>query len=55
MLRGTSRVGAGSVIGPHTTLIDSEVGEHARVPHAFLEQVTLPDRATVEPFTYMKR
>jgi bifunctional UDP-N-acetylglucosamine pyrophosphorylase/glucosamine-1-phosphate N-acetyltransferase len=55
MLRGTSRVGAGSVIGPQTTLINSEVGEHAHVPHAFLEQVTLPDGATVEPFTYMKR
>ncbi|GAB4181572.1 MAG: hypothetical protein Fur005_44100 [Roseiflexaceae bacterium] len=55
MLRGTSRIGAGSVIGPQTTLIDSEVGERVSLPHAFLEHVTLPDGATVEPFTYMKR
>ena len=35
-LRGATTVGADSIIGPHSTLIDSTVGEQARVLHSYL-------------------
>src|SRR6266480_1913419 len=35
-VRGRSSIGAGSTIGPMTTLIDSHVGERAEVVHSYL-------------------
>jgi bifunctional UDP-N-acetylglucosamine pyrophosphorylase / glucosamine-1-phosphate N-acetyltransferase len=53
-LRGTTSVGADSIIGPHSTLIDSAVGEQARVVHSHLDSATVGDLATVGPFTHLR-
>ncbi len=36
-LRGSTTVGADSIIGPNSTLVDTHVGEQARVLHSYLD------------------
>ena len=53
-LRGTTRVGRGSEIGPAATLVDTVVGEDCRVRHAYAEGARLERGASVGPFTYLR-
>ena len=53
-LRGRSSIGAGSTIGPMTTLIDSLIGERATVIHSYLTSCEVANEATVGPFTYLR-
>jgi bifunctional UDP-N-acetylglucosamine pyrophosphorylase/glucosamine-1-phosphate N-acetyltransferase len=53
-LRGASRVGEGSVIGPMTTLVDSEVGARVSVLHSYLVDCEVLEGCTVGPFTYLR-
>lgn len=41
VLRGSTRIGARCVIGPHTTLIDTEIGDDAVVRHVLIEADTV--------------
>ena len=50
MLQGTTRVGNGCQIGPHTTLVDATVGDRARVRYALVEDTCVPDDAEIGPF-----
>lgn len=53
-LRGRCAVGAGSVVGPNTTLIDSELGEGVSVPHSYLVECEVLDRCSVGPYAYIR-
>jgi bifunctional UDP-N-acetylglucosamine pyrophosphorylase / glucosamine-1-phosphate N-acetyltransferase len=53
-LRGATSIGDGSMIGPHTTLIDAQVGERARVPHSYLTGCEVGDDVMVGPFAYLR-
>jgi bifunctional UDP-N-acetylglucosamine pyrophosphorylase / glucosamine-1-phosphate N-acetyltransferase len=53
-LRGRTRIGRASVIGPHTTLIDSTIGAEVRVPHSYLVQCEVADGCQVGPFAYLR-
>lgn len=53
-LRGRTRVGAAAVVGPHTNVIDSEVGPGARVRFSWLEQASVGEGASVGPFAYLR-
>jgi bifunctional UDP-N-acetylglucosamine pyrophosphorylase/glucosamine-1-phosphate N-acetyltransferase len=53
-LRGASRIGGGSTIGPQSTLIDAQVGEHAKILHAYVIGATVGDRVSVGPFAYLR-
>ena len=53
-LRGLTEVGAGSVIGPMSTLTDSRLGENVTVPHSFLVECDVRDGALVGPFAYLR-
>jgi bifunctional UDP-N-acetylglucosamine pyrophosphorylase/glucosamine-1-phosphate N-acetyltransferase len=53
-LRGATRVGRDSVIGPHSTVIDSTIGAGASVAHSYLVDCELLDGCTVGPFTYLR-
>ncbi|MGI8727199.1 MAG: bifunctional UDP-N-acetylglucosamine diphosphorylase/glucosamine-1-phosphate N-acetyltransferase GlmU, partial [Solirubrobacterales bacterium] len=53
-LMGATRVHTGSVVGPHTTLIDSEIGAQVTVPHSYLIEARVGDRASVGPFAYLR-
>jgi bifunctional UDP-N-acetylglucosamine pyrophosphorylase/glucosamine-1-phosphate N-acetyltransferase len=53
-LRGRTSIGTGSVVGPATTLIDSELGELVTVPHSYLVECQVSDGAAVGPFAYIR-
>jgi bifunctional UDP-N-acetylglucosamine pyrophosphorylase / glucosamine-1-phosphate N-acetyltransferase len=53
-LRGVTSIGAGSIVGPMTTLIDARIGEGASVVHSYLVECQVADQATVGPFTYLR-
>lgn len=53
-LRGATRVGEGSVVGPDTTLTDVVVGERAQVVRTHAISSTIGDGASVGPFAYLR-
>jgi bifunctional UDP-N-acetylglucosamine pyrophosphorylase/glucosamine-1-phosphate N-acetyltransferase len=53
-LRGASTIGAGSTVGPLTTLIDARLGEGVAVPHSYLVECEVADGCTVGPFAYLR-
>ena len=53
-LRGMTEVGAGSTIGPMSTLTDSRLGENVTVPHSYLVECDVRDGALVGPFAYLR-
>lgn len=53
-LLGETKIATGSVIGPHTTIIDSEIGSSVSIPHSYLVEAQVGDRVTVGPFAYLR-
>ncbi len=53
-LRGATAVGAGSTVGPLTTLIDTMLGADVAVPHSYLVECEVLDGCTVGPFAYLR-
>src|SRR5215218_2497987 len=53
-LRGATRVGERCAIGPLTTMIDTQVGDGARVVHSYLQEAELGAGALVGPFAYLR-
>lgn len=54
VLRGRTRVGEGCTIGPHTTLIDTELGDEVRVVHSCATGAVAEDGVSVGPFAYLR-
>lgn len=54
ILRGATTIGAGAVIGPDSTLIDTVVGPGARVNRVHSELADIGPDATVGPFTFLR-
>ncbi len=53
-LHGDTRIGSGSMIGPNSTLIDTTVGDEARVLHSYATGAEIGDRVSVGPFAYLR-
>ena len=53
-LHGETRIGAGSTIGPLSTLIDAEVGQTSAVVHSYVKEATIGDNVSVGPFAYLR-
>jgi len=53
-LRGASAVGAGSVVGPLTTLTDTRLGANVAAPHSYLVECEVEDGCSVGPFAYLR-
>jgi bifunctional UDP-N-acetylglucosamine pyrophosphorylase / glucosamine-1-phosphate N-acetyltransferase len=53
-LRGATAVGAGSVVGPLSTLVDTRVGEGVTVLHSYLAECEVLDGCNVGPFAYLR-
>lgn len=53
-LLGATKVGAHAVVGPHTTVIDCEIGAEAGVVRSHVEGSTIGDGAAVGPFAYLR-
>jgi bifunctional UDP-N-acetylglucosamine pyrophosphorylase/glucosamine-1-phosphate N-acetyltransferase len=54
VLRGATRIGADSIIGPQSTLIDTTVGEQSRVLHSYLVNADVGNMVSVGPFAYLR-
>ncbi len=54
VLRGRTVVGEQAEIGPHTEIIDSQVGDHGVVRHAVVEQSHLEAHVHVGPFSHCR-
>ncbi|MFZ0089652.1 MAG: bifunctional UDP-N-acetylglucosamine diphosphorylase/glucosamine-1-phosphate N-acetyltransferase GlmU [Solirubrobacteraceae bacterium] len=53
-LHGSTCVGRRSTVGPHSTVIDAQVGEEARIVHAYITGAVVGDRVSVGPFAYLR-
>jgi bifunctional UDP-N-acetylglucosamine pyrophosphorylase/glucosamine-1-phosphate N-acetyltransferase len=53
-LHGDTSVGAGTTIGPLSTLIDATVGDGATVVHSYVKEARIGDRVSVGPFAYLR-
>jgi bifunctional UDP-N-acetylglucosamine pyrophosphorylase/glucosamine-1-phosphate N-acetyltransferase len=53
-LLGSTRIGGGATIGPHSTLIDAVLGERVSVVHSHLVRCEVRDGASVGPFAYLR-
>jgi bifunctional UDP-N-acetylglucosamine pyrophosphorylase/glucosamine-1-phosphate N-acetyltransferase len=53
-LSGRTRIGEGVELGPHSTVIDSAVGDGARVIHSYLLEAEVLDSASIGPFAYLR-
>ena len=53
-LTGRTRIGRACEVGPHTTVIDSSLGDRVRVPHSHLVECEVEDGATIGPFAYLR-
>ena len=54
VLRGATRIGGGCSVGPHTTLVDSTLGEGVTVPHSYLSECDVADGCSIGPFAYLR-
>jgi bifunctional UDP-N-acetylglucosamine pyrophosphorylase / glucosamine-1-phosphate N-acetyltransferase len=53
-LRGATKVGGGTTVGPLSTLIDAELGANVSVPHSYLVDCVVADNANIGPFAYLR-
>ena len=50
----TTRVGRASSVGPHTTVIDSQIGPEVTAPHSYITQSEIADGCSIGPFAYLR-
>jgi bifunctional UDP-N-acetylglucosamine pyrophosphorylase/glucosamine-1-phosphate N-acetyltransferase len=53
-LRGRTEIGSGSVVGPHTSLVDTKLGQGVSAPHSYLVQCEVLDGCSIGPFAYIR-
>jgi bifunctional UDP-N-acetylglucosamine pyrophosphorylase/glucosamine-1-phosphate N-acetyltransferase len=53
-IRGNSKVATGAVIGPRSTLIDTQVGAGAKVFESHCEASKIGERASVGPYSHLR-
>jgi len=54
ILRGATSVGDGSVIGAGSQIVDSTIGQRARVWASVIESSTIEDEASVGPYSHLR-
>lgn len=53
-LKGASIIDAGALIGPHSTIIDSRVGEGSQVRNSHLDSCSVGSEVVVGPFAHIR-
>jgi bifunctional UDP-N-acetylglucosamine pyrophosphorylase/glucosamine-1-phosphate N-acetyltransferase len=54
VLRGSTSIGSGCTIGPHSTLIDAEIGNNVTALHAYITTALVGDDVAIGPFAYLR-
>jgi bifunctional UDP-N-acetylglucosamine pyrophosphorylase/glucosamine-1-phosphate N-acetyltransferase len=55
ILRGATRVGRGSVVGPYSILEDATVGEDALIVHSWITGATVGNRTHIGPYSHLRQ
>lgn len=55
LLQGRTRIGRNCVIGPHTRIVDSAIGNACRVSCSVVEQARMDDDSEVGPFGHLRQ
>jgi bifunctional UDP-N-acetylglucosamine pyrophosphorylase / glucosamine-1-phosphate N-acetyltransferase len=53
-LRGSTRIGRGATVGPHSTLTDALIGDGVSIVHSHLVRCEVREGASVGPFAYLR-
>ena len=53
-LKGITRIGRGSTVGPEVTMLDTQVGENVSIIKSHITGSVIEDEATVGPFSYLR-
>lgn len=53
-LRGSTRVGRGAVLGPGTTIVNSDIGDGAEILNSIVRESTVGAGVTVGPFAHLR-
>jgi bifunctional UDP-N-acetylglucosamine pyrophosphorylase / glucosamine-1-phosphate N-acetyltransferase len=53
-LQAGTRIGSGCEIGPHTTLLDTRLGNDVWVAHSYLTEAEVEDGGRIGPFAYLR-
>jgi bifunctional UDP-N-acetylglucosamine pyrophosphorylase/glucosamine-1-phosphate N-acetyltransferase len=54
LLKGTTSVGEGSLIGPDTTIVDSTIGADCAVRRSVVEHSVVEDGASIGPYSHLR-
>ena len=54
IVKGASRIGEGTIVGPSTTIIDSTIGRNCAIRRSVVEGSTIEDGVTVGPFSHIR-
>lgn len=54
LLKGTTSIGEGSLIGPDTTIVDSTIGADCAVRRSVVEHSTVEDGAFIGPYSHLR-
>ncbi|MEO8273847.1 MAG: bifunctional UDP-N-acetylglucosamine diphosphorylase/glucosamine-1-phosphate N-acetyltransferase GlmU [Chloroflexota bacterium] len=54
LLKGTTSVGEGSLIGPDTTIVDSMIGAECAVSRSVVEHSTVEDGTSIGPYSHLR-
>jgi bifunctional UDP-N-acetylglucosamine pyrophosphorylase/glucosamine-1-phosphate N-acetyltransferase len=55
LLHGQSRIGRHSVIGPHSRIVDSQIGDHCHVTYSVVEGARMDDHSEIGPFGHLRK
>jgi len=54
VLRGSTKIGGGCTVGPHSTLIDAELGDRVTALYAYITTSLVGDDVSIGPFAYLR-
>ncbi len=55
ILQGATLIGANSIIGPNSQVVDSQIGDHCRITYSVVEQAIMETGSDVGPFGHIRK
>ncbi|MEZ4713843.1 MAG: bifunctional UDP-N-acetylglucosamine diphosphorylase/glucosamine-1-phosphate N-acetyltransferase GlmU [Caldilineaceae bacterium] len=55
LLQGTTKIGAHCMIGPHSRIIDSKIGDHCMITYSVLESASVANHCEIGPFGRLRK
>ncbi|WP_067841281.1 bifunctional UDP-N-acetylglucosamine diphosphorylase/glucosamine-1-phosphate N-acetyltransferase GlmU [Amphibacillus sediminis] len=54
ILKGVTKIGADSMIGPHSEIVDSTIGESSKITHSVVYHSDIGSRVNIGPFAHIR-